>query len=548
MDHAIQPAPPSGANPAPAPPPEGDLTGRLLGEFQVLRRLGQGGMGQVYVAEQVSLKRKVALKILKAELAADPVSLQRFRAEAEAIARITHANIVQVYAIGEAGGLNYMALEYVEGCNLRDYLVRKGPPDVPLALSVMRQVAAALQRAGEAAVVHRDIKPENILLTRKGEVKVADFGLSRILAGREQPLNLTQTGTTMGTPLYMSPEQVQGQPTDTRSDIYSFGVTCYHMLAGDPPFRGTTAFEVALQHVQAKPRPLGEVRPDLPADLCRLVDRMLAKKPEDRFASAGNLLKELSHLRESLGSSARNPAISTGSFTPPEAPPDPRPTVALPAAGGRRLRRVAALTVVAALVGGAAVGWYRGGSNAAAVAPEPTGGPVDDVKRFRSAQEHEQFLLRAVEEFARPDTPGETTAGLEHAVKLGLLYLDQWRLDDADRFFDHLTNIRPPVKSYRTFGRLGHAIVLAFRDRPKESNQAFLSVVVDWRQPDSRLRFLLSEPRLRQTVAKALSYNAANNAADPEPIPPALQFLRRPPIPLRPGADRPLEKGRKQGA
>src|SRR5262249_21156723 len=150
---------------------------------------------------QRSLKREVALKVLKPELAANTTALKRFQSEAESLARITHANIVQVYAIGQADGLHYMALEYVRGTNLRDYLNRKGTPELPIALSVMRQVAAALQRAGELGIVHRDIKPENILLTRKGEVKVADFGLSRCFLPDAQPLNLTQSGVTMGTPL-----------------------------------------------------------------------------------------------------------------------------------------------------------------------------------------------------------------------------------------------------------------------------------------------------------------------------------------------------------
>src|SRR5262245_61452496 len=181
MDNAPQPpaAGPPAAPPTPTPP-EADLTGRTLGDFHILRRLGQGGMGQVYLAEQISLKRKVALKLLRADLAARPVALQRFKAEAEAVARATHANIVQVYAIGESDGLHYMALEYVEGKNLREYLEKKGAPEVLVALSLMRQVASALQRAAELGIIHRDIKPENILLTRKGEVKVADFGLSRV--------------------------------------------------------------------------------------------------------------------------------------------------------------------------------------------------------------------------------------------------------------------------------------------------------------------------------------------------------------------------------
>jgi serine/threonine protein kinase len=280
--------------------PDKDLTGKSLGDFQVIRRLGEGGMGQVYLAEQTSLKRKVALKIMRAEVALNPTSLQRFKAEAEAVARITHANIVQVYAIDEFQGLHYMALEYVDGHSLREYLAKKGPPELPLALSIMRQVASALTRAGEVGIVHRDIKPDNILLSRRGEVKVADFGLVRSITGDQPAVHLTQSGVTVGTPLYMSPEQVQGKPLDPRSDIYSFGVTCYHMLAGRPPFTGETAFEVALQHVQGDAEPLHEVRPDLPAELCDLVHDMMARNPDDRPQTGRDLLKELTKVREAI--------------------------------------------------------------------------------------------------------------------------------------------------------------------------------------------------------------------------------------------------------
>src|SRR4051812_4331359 len=300
MEHAIRPSLPPDAGAGPVLP-GADLTGRTLGDFHVLRRLGQGGMGQVYLAEQVSLKRKVALKILRPDLPSSPTALQRFRREAEAVAQATHANIVQVYAIGDQDGIAYMAMEYVEGRNLREYLARKGPPDVPLALGIMRQVAAALQRAGELGIIHRDIKPENILLTRKGEVKVADFGLSRCLAGDRQALSLTQSGMTMGTPLYMSPEQVEGKPLDPRTDIYSFGVTCYHMLAGHPPFQGQSPFEVALQHVRSDPAPLSGIRPDLPAGLCAVVHKMLAKDPAQRYQTGRELLRDIGLLREGLG-------------------------------------------------------------------------------------------------------------------------------------------------------------------------------------------------------------------------------------------------------
>ncbi len=179
MDNAIQPPDAASSSTPPPASNEVDWTGKVLGEFRILHRLGRGGMGEVYLAEQTSLKRKVALKLLNPELASNARSLQRFKAEAENVARATHANIVQIYTIGHVDDVNYLALEFVEGRNLREFLEKKGTPELALGLHIMMQVAAALQRASELGIIHRDIKPENILLTKKGEVKVTDFGLSR---------------------------------------------------------------------------------------------------------------------------------------------------------------------------------------------------------------------------------------------------------------------------------------------------------------------------------------------------------------------------------
>lgn len=274
---------------------EVDLSGRELGDYRLLRRLGRGGMAEVYLAEQLSLRRQVAFKILRRNLASDQKYVKRFHVEAQAVAALVHANIVQIYEVGEVEGYHYIAQEYVQGPNLREYLIKHGTPSFKTALRIMRQVAAALHRAGERGIVHRDIKPENILLTYEGDVKVADFGLARIVRDGA-PVNLTQIGVTMGTPLYMSPEQVEGKPIDHRSDIYSLGVTCYHMLAGIPPFRGETALSVAVQHIKNDPERLEAVRPDLPAAMCRIVHKMLAKEPAHRFSSALDLLRELKSL------------------------------------------------------------------------------------------------------------------------------------------------------------------------------------------------------------------------------------------------------------
>jgi serine/threonine-protein kinase len=530
----------AGDPPLPLAGPDADLTGKRLGDFQVLRRLGQGGMGQVYLAEQISLKRKVALKILRAELAADQAALRRFKAEAEAVARATHANIVQVYAIGECGGLRYMALEYVEGRNLREFLEKKGPPEFLVALSIMRQVAAAIQRAGELGIVHRDIKPENILLTRKGEAKVADFGLSRCFAENQPTVRLTASGVTMGTPLYMSPEQAQGKPVDPRTDIYSFGVTCYHLLAGHPPFQGQSPLEVALQHVQTEPRPLADIRPDLPPALCGVVHKMMAKAPDDRYQTGREIVRELAQLRDAL----------VGVTGPVAAPTQPVP-VARPAAAPRAKRWLpwlAAASILLALAAGALAGLLNRPS--AAPAPEPpkerppqaAAAALADFLAFpQSPQERERALLAEWQKCGKPgENRAQTTAGLNCAIDVGLFYLDAWRLDDADRFFHGLEDPGMPVP-YQTLGPIGRAIVLAFRDRPGESNRLF---VMTFRQMAPRF-FLRNGPLpkqeeertwyfpmfrshrlLRRMISKALEHNLENDRLN---FPRELQGLRRPP-------------------
>ena len=270
---------------ADAPPPD------RVGAFRILRKLGRGGMAEVYLAEQDGLKRRVALKILRPDRVAedDETLIKRFEQEALAAAALNHPNIVQVHSVGRAdlpgdgagGGrtLHYIAQEYVPGPTLRAYLKHKGPPNAKVAVGLLRQVAAALAAAADAGIVHRDIKPENILLTKTGEAKVADFGLARLLDRGEAGVTLTQEGMTLGTPLYMSPEQAEGKKLDARSDLYSLGVTAYHLLAGAPPFRGDNPMAVAMKHLSATARPLGELRPDLPPVLCEIVHKLMSRDP-----------------------------------------------------------------------------------------------------------------------------------------------------------------------------------------------------------------------------------------------------------------------------
>jgi serine/threonine-protein kinase len=526
-----------------------DLSGQTLSDFRLLRRLGQGGMGQVYLAEQISLKRKVALKLLRPDLAVNATALARFKAEAEAVARATHANIVQVYAIGEVAGQHFMALEYVEGKNLRQYLEKKGTPEVMLALSIMRQVAAALQRASELGIIHRDIKPENILLTRKGEVKVADFGLSRIFSDDRQPLNLTQSGVTMGTPLYMSPEQVEGKPIDPRTDIYSFGVTCYHLLAGVPPFRGQTAFEVAVQHVQQQAPLLSNIRPDLPQELCALVHRMMAKNPDERIQTGREAVREILRVRDNLiavavtggGSTNLGPALIETDDDPsarqtavvqlgPGGPTtfDATLTQSLPhPASHRWWPWVAALSVVAALGLGLAYGRWRSHAQASAQVDSLPGqeSAASDLsqKTLSAAAKEEQRLLDAIKQH---------DADTKHRVDLAAFYLRNWRLDDAEKEFKGIydSGAKQHPGSLR-IGNLGKAIVLAFRDQPEESNRLFNLILTQKKlakDPFPYHPFWLSSPVLSEWAGRALERNFTN---DPSNFPASLKPYRTPPAP-----------------
>jgi eukaryotic-like serine/threonine-protein kinase len=529
MDPATQPlSAVTGQTPSPSEKLEPDLTGRTLGDFRLLRRLGRGGMGEVYLAEQASLKRKVALKLLRADLAADQNALTRFKAEALAVARATHANIVQVYAIGEAEGLHFMALEYVEGKNLREYVEKKGPPEPLVALSIMRQVAAALQRASELGIIHRDIKPENILVTKKGEVKVADFGLSRIFAGDQQPLNLTQSGVTMGTPLYMSPEQVEGKPVDPRTDIYSFGVTAYHLLAGRPPFRGQTPYEVAFQHVQTEPEPLATIRPDLPAELCAVVHKMMAKKPDDRYQTGRDIIGDVVRLRDMLvGVTGAKSGMVFSLGPAPSEPLDLVATQEIPPVrrSSRLLRILGVVSILLAFGGGLLAGWlyYQSASP-----PQPAVEPRQEPKQETSTKEWEDTLVKlATQRYANPATQEEMLEGLPFQIDLGLLYLKTRRLDSAEAFFKRLS--QPPQRYvYQELGKLGEAMVLALRDKPDESNKLFLQIL----KPNilakqlAAPRSLLNHQRFREMLAEALHFNEVNS---PQTFPASLRVLLRPP-------------------
>ncbi|MGW1427585.1 protein kinase domain-containing protein [Streptomyces sp. NPDC002431] len=258
------------------------------GRYRMTHRLGRGGMAEVFAAEDVRLGRTVAVKLLRSDLAEDPVSKARFTREAQSVAGLNHHAIVAVYDSGEdtVGGqtVPYIVMELVEGRTIRDLLLTAEPPPPEQALIIVSGVLEALAYSHQHGIVHRDIKPANVIITNSGAVKVMDFGIARALHGAQS--TMTQTGMVMGTPQYLSPEQALGKAVDHRSDLYATGCLLYELLALRPPFTGETPLSVVYQHVQDMPVPPSNVLGSVPPELDGLVMRSLAKDPDDRFQSA----------------------------------------------------------------------------------------------------------------------------------------------------------------------------------------------------------------------------------------------------------------------
>ena len=273
---------PAAAQPA---APQAHPTERRIGKYIVKGELGRGGMGAVYLAEQPGLGREVAIKELIQSAVADPVALKRFMQEAQVMARTSHPNLVQVHDLEQIGDANYIVLEFVRGKSLRD-LVNKGTLPLPQTFAVMHGVLSALDYAHRRSIVHRDMKPENVLLSEEGDVKVADFGIARLMDDSGAGSTATKTGTTVGTPQYMSPEQVASSKVDGRSDLYSAGIMFYELVVGQPPFTASDAdgpFTLMAKHVQAPPKPPSVHRPGLDMALEEVILKSLSKRPEERY-------------------------------------------------------------------------------------------------------------------------------------------------------------------------------------------------------------------------------------------------------------------------
>jgi serine/threonine-protein kinase len=275
---------------------------RYIGKYRVKGELGRGGMGAVYLAEQPGLGREVAIKELIQSAATDPIALKRFLQEAQVMARTSHPNLVQVHDVELSAEANYIVLEFVRGKSLRDWLNR-GPIPPPQVFAVMHGVLQALDYAHKHAIVHRDMKPENVLLSDDGMVKVADFGIARLTDDTGVGGTATKTGTTVGTPQYMSPEQVASSKVDGRSDLYSAGIMFYELVAGQPPFTATESdgpFTLMAKHVQAPPKPPSLHRPGLDPGLEEAILKSISKRPEDRFQTGQEFDDVLSRLADRL--------------------------------------------------------------------------------------------------------------------------------------------------------------------------------------------------------------------------------------------------------
>jgi eukaryotic-like serine/threonine-protein kinase len=283
------------------------------GRYRILRKLGSGGMANVYLAEDQELGRRVAIKILNDRHANDDQFVERFRREAKNAAGLSHPNIVSIYDRGEAEGTYYIAMEFLDGRSLKELIVSRGPAPVSVAIDYARQILAALRFAHRNGIVHRDIKPHNVLVDSEGRLKVTDFGIAR--AGASQ---MTEAGSIIGTAQYLSPEQAKGAPVDQTSDLYSVGVVLYELLTGVVPFTGDTPVEIAMKHLSATPDPPSTHRAEIPRELDKVVMRALAKDPHERYQTAEEFDADLARVARGASVSPATEEAATAIISRPQ--------------------------------------------------------------------------------------------------------------------------------------------------------------------------------------------------------------------------------------
>ena len=295
------------------------LVGRRIGHYEIISKIGRGGMGEVYLARDTSLDRRVALKLLPADFMTDAERVRRFTQEAKAASALDHPNLCAIHEVGQSSSFLYIAMQYVEGVTLRQ-LIGSRPLKLDALLSISLQAADALAAVHDLSIVHRDIKSDNIIVTPKGQAKVLDFGLAKLTSSRaradvsETETELTRTGVVMGTPSYMSPEQAQGERVDHRSDIFSLGVVIYEMATGEVPFKRKSSAETMNAVINEPHTPVTEINEEIPTELSAVIDRALSKDPAGRYQSVGEMLSGLRQVGRAVG--LLGPGDSEGTVIP----------------------------------------------------------------------------------------------------------------------------------------------------------------------------------------------------------------------------------------
>lgn len=379
-----------------AEPPPALVTGQLVGHYKIIRPLGKGGMGEVYLAGDTKLDRQVALKLLPAEFTNRKDLLRRFIQEAKAASSLNHPNIITIHEIGQTDGIHYIATEFIDGLTLKQHM-RRGRLEFAEVLDVSIQVASALAAAHAAGLVHRDIKPENIMLRLDGYVKVLDFGLAKLTEKSTQSKGsqvntivrgYTKPGTVLGTVDYMSPEQARGKVLDQRTDVFSLGIVLYEMAAGRIPFSGATDIDALVSILEKEPAPLAEYAPDIPAEFGRIISKALRKDREERYQTVKDLLIDLKSLKEELVFAqklersrppqsrvglATNPAVKESTTTNQPSPETTNLRLAQKTVSrnGQILAVVLGVIVLAGLGVGGVILWRRGTSAPVISTPAP---------------------------------------------------------------------------------------------------------------------------------------------------------------------------------
>ena len=398
-----------------------NLVGQTLGSYTVIKELGKGGMGSVYLAEHALIGRKAAIKVLNPDIASDPEAVSRFFIEARAVNDIRHPNIVEVTDFGQFGPYHCIVMEYLEGETLGARLSRIRVFDEPAVIRAMKQCTSALGAAHDQGLVHRDIKPENIFLRAHPDypdfVKLLDFGIAKLLGSNESIGHHTKTGSVLGTPSYMSPEQCLGEAAlDIRSDVYSLGIVIYQMLTGQLPFTGDTLGRLIVCHVNESPVPPSVINPEISRGMNDLVLRALRKKPKDRFQSAREMRESLDRL---LPPALRTytPAFGTGVGTggaAPQAPPGPAGARPAPSSSGptviTEVRGQPVRDSAASAAGSSSAAASAAGSSSAAASAAPLGGAAADLSRRLASIVDDRIEGRTID---LPDLPGASIRCIE---------------------------------------------------------------------------------------------------------------------------------------